>query len=421
MKLSEATFCMVDHGLYSYLAEALGKACGKGYYFVWNEDPYPGSPKARIGEGFENVERIDKDKFEELKEGDKIDLWVFPDVYDGALQETLRKRGNAVFGSGKSEILELDKKLFYTVLQKLNLPVPPTKKIDGMNNLWEYLEGKEDKFIKTSYYRGDFETYHWRDKYHAKSWYRDAVSRLGSGADDIELLIQSHIRDACEWGYDGFNLNGQYTSGFVGPEIKDEGYIGKFFEEPPDILRKVNDKLSDTFKKLGYQGAYSTELRITEDGKPYFIDATCRVPSPPGEALMEGLDYPKAIWDIANWNPQDPVPEIKPKAKYCAEVILQSPWHEAHEIYVEIPKEIEQWVKVKNAQKVNGRYFCIPNGNAGIFGSVVAIGNSLKSVMKDCMEMAHMVKADQIDIETGVFDEADKQIEEGAKHGIEFG
>jgi hypothetical protein len=203
----------------------------------------------------------------------------------------------------------------------------------------------------------------------------------------------------------------------VGYEVKDKGFIGKVFLETPEIIKGINDAFAPTFKKLGYQGAYSTEIRVTEKGEPYYIDATCRVPSPPGEVICELYEnWAEAVWQLASGE----LPELKPKGKFAAEVILTSGWYDTHELNVKFPKDIAQWVKLKNHTKREGEYYCIPNGNGEFFGAVVAYADTQDEAIKLVLERAEQVVADELEYDDTIFDKAADSIKAGEQFGIKF-
>jgi len=405
-----------DRGLYLYLAQKLGQDFEKVWFFRPESSPYPPSGLGEIGADLPEIEVIHN--FWEYV--DRADMIVFPDCYDGKLASWLQGKGYRVFSSLLSEIVELDKVFHLEYLDRAGLPVPPTFRAEGIQDLCKYLEKCEpDQFLKTSFYRGDFETYHFRGMQHFDPWLNDLLQRIGKHrAASIEILVQSPIEAECEVGYDGFCVNGQYPdNSMCGYEIKDQGFVGKVFKKTPEIIANVNNAFAPLFKHLGYQGHYSTELRITKAGDPFYIDATCRAPSPPAEVMTEMYaNYSESIWEISGGN----LPDLKPKAKYAAEIILSSPWHENHELCVEFPKDLEKHIKLKNHKRTGDHYTCLPNQNAGTFGAVVAIGDSVKEVTGKVMDIVKEIKADDLEIHEETFDKAEEQVKSGEKYGIHF-
>ena len=175
--------------------------------------------------------------------------------------------------------------------------------------------------------------------------------------------------------------------------------------------------MSPLFKKLGYQGHFSSELRITKGGKAYFIDPTIRAPSPPSELMCEIYkNYAEACWDISGGL----VPVLKPKAMFGAEIILTSDWNVNNEMCVTFPKELEPYVKLKNHTKKNGAYYIIPNNNEGFFGAVVAYGDSVDKATEKCLEVMEQIECDDLDYDESIFSKANDQIKAGGDFGVDF-
>lgn len=408
--LGERTAIVFDRGgLYLYCAEKLAEKYKKVMYYLADADAYPSSQKAKIGEGIKGVERV-HDFFSHV---DEADIVYFFDCYDGPLQHWLRQKGYTVFGSGLGEKVEIDKIYFLELLEKLDLPCAETQLCEGLDELEEYLKTCKDTVWLKNLHRGDFETRKFKNMDQIEPFINDLKKRLGTAADDVDILVQNKIDSVCEVGYDGFCVDGEYTKNAItGYEIKDKGFVGKVCPETPEVLELFNTKFSETFKELGYRGNYSTEIRIAKDGTPYYIDATCRVPSPPGELMCELYEnWAEATWEIAHGR----VPVLKPVAKYGAVIILTSGWHDKHELCVQFPDKIKQYVKLKNHTKDGKSYYCVPNGNGEFFGAVVAWGDTLREATKKCLEYAAQVEADECEYDDTLFDKCREQIEAGKK------
>jgi hypothetical protein len=414
MTLSNKKVLCFDRGTHTFAAQRLGQDFGKCFYFMPDSCTYPTSNIDDIGTGLPEVERI----YDMWKALDQCDLIFFPDCSDWELQQYLRSKGYNVFGAGRSEELEMDKAKFYKLLKKLGMPVSPYVIIKGVDNVVKYLADKEDKWLKpaSSYYRGDFETCHYVNKYQHESWFLDLKTRLGKRCDKLEIIIQDPIDAVVESGFDGFCIDGKYPKNcMAGYEIKDKGYCGHIFTQMPDIIKDVNTKMSSIYKKLGYRGQYSTELRITKEGTAYFTDPTTRLPSPPGELMCQiYTNYPEACYRIA----QGQDPKLEFKDTYGASIILQSDWNDKHEICVEYPNTLEPYIALKNHFKVDGRYYVVPNNNAGYFGAVTATGKTIKEATEKCIDVMKEIKAEGLERDLSIFDECQKQIDDGAAFGI---
>jgi hypothetical protein len=421
------TIMVIDHGLYLYLAVKLSQFY-EVLYYVPNIEPYPETNKDDIGTGIPGIERV-YDLFKYIKpvpsKADKVDLFCFFDVGLADLQAQLKEMGYRVFGSGNSAKLEQDKWFFNEVLKKVGLPTVGMERITGVDALRAHLEKVQDKYIKVGYYRGSFETYHHVDMWDTETWLDDLVHRIGMKKQDMVFLVQDPIKSVIEIGYDGFNVNGNFPQNCItGIEGKDEWYIGMVSPDPPRIVQHVNDKFSPVLRKMGYNGFYSTEVRIEDapyskdfQGKPYYNDLTARVPSPPGEGACEMYeDLGTVIWQIS----EGKVPELKQVAKYLAILILTSPWYEDHWLRVKVPDNSQSWLKLKNYCIKDGQHWCIPNKNGAFFGAVIATGNSLEKTIELVSKRAEQVKAYEIQYNKDAECDMMKAIADAKKVGIFF-
>jgi hypothetical protein len=419
--ISNKTCIVYDRGgLYTYRAQDLGRDFGKVLYYIPDASAYPESPKAQIGTGLPEITRIDDKRF--YKELNKADLIYFPDAYDGALQNYLRKEGHRVFGSGLCEKMEIDKIFFLEALERAGLPIARTYLAKGTDDLLEYVKGKGKKWLK-GLYRGDWETRSADDADTLKSWIEhEVIPRIGAqGAETVKILVQDPVKSACEVGYDGMQIDGDCIDDcLIGYEVKDAVYVAKVFDKVPEVVKRVNDKMAPEFRAIGdYRGDYSTELRITEGGKAYYIDATCRSGSPPGELFSSICDnYSKAAWLIA----KGIVPRLHWRARYGAEIILKSKWYEKNPLIVKFPDEFYDNIKLKQHTKRNGMHTCIPNGNGEYFGAAVAWADSREKAMEKCMEIAKSIQCEDFEYKggEGTFKEADEAVEAGERFGVKF-
>ena len=406
-----------DRGQFIHIAQRLARDIPIMYYLA-EEEPYPSKQTDEIGTGYENIKVIDNFWKALNKLDKKEDIVVFPDVYNGGLPEELKSQGYNVFSSLKSENIEVNRKVLKNVLKVAGLPVVPTEYVKGMTEAQNALKGKEDKWLKTPYYRGDFETYHYMNEFLSSRWFDVKRHKMGAASETVEIMIEDSVDSACEVGIDTPMLNGELPKyPIVGYEAKDKGYIGKVFDKLPRALEMVHDKMKGAFKTGQYQGWYSNEVRITDKGVPFYMDATCRFGSPPSEVYCELYsNFTEAVIDLAKGK----MPTLKPSTLYGVQLVLTSDFGISEWLPVQYPKEIERWVKLKNSKKTKEGYYCIPNGNDEFIGSVVAIGNDIKETMKKCVERANMVKAEKIEFYESAFKDVIQSIEAGKRFGINF-
>jgi hypothetical protein len=78
---STKSVAVCDNGIFSALAETLSASFGKVYYTAPWISAFPSSYQLEVGEGFPNFERV-HDIWEIV---DDVDLFVFPDLFQGPL------------------------------------------------------------------------------------------------------------------------------------------------------------------------------------------------------------------------------------------------------------------------------------------------------------------------------------------------
>lgn len=418
MDLTNKTIFVRDYGLFASWAQKLTQYFGRVLYYCPYKSGFPRSQQYAIGTGLKGVERV-TDFWDHVQE---TDVFFFPDVYDGDLQEHLRSEGYPVWGAGKAEELELMRwqtKLF--IKKDLHLPVQPVERIIGVEALREYLMETHDKYVKISLLRGDFETFR-HDNYDlSKPILDDVESKLGPYAESKEFIVEDAIDNAVEVGYDGFTVDGAYPDpSMFGYEIKDVAYIGvvRSYAQLPRQVKEVNQKLSPAFAHYGYRGFWSSEIRVPPDGKPYLTDPCCRAGSPPSELYQEMFDnWGDIIWSGAHGELVPP----KPAGKYGVEVLIHSQWADQHWQAVYVEPEARPWVKLRNLCQVGETLYVAPQV-VGLpeIGAIVAVDDSLLGAIKKVKSYCEMVTGYSIDLNLDRVAEAITVIGDAQKQGIKF-
>lgn len=404
--LKTKSVIVFDHGGYVEVARTLSKEFGKVYYYTpWESTGFPTSNDTLLGSGFKEFERINH--FWDYVE--KADLIVFPDIYHADLQEYLVRIGKRVWGSREADMLEISRYEFFEYLEKIGLPIPPTKLVVGIDNLRKELKKVEDKYIKLdSIFRGDIETFHHID-YNITEPILDKLEyKVGPRKNDIRFIVQDPIPTKAEIGYDGYTIDGLFPSKcMTGIEVKDKGYVCvvKDYDKIDENIRLVNDKLSATFKSYQYRGNFSTEIRVGNDGKPYLIDITCRAPAPPTAIALELIDnWGEIMYEGSNGTLVEP----EFNAKYGAECIGLSDFaKEGSFAQVFYPDSESQWVKQAYSCVINENTYVIPQSwdNARVC-EVVAIGDDLESTIKTLQDRCDKVKGHQLTLDCSILNNA---------------
>ena len=279
------TILVHDSGAFFEIALALADHYKQVLYYVPWESGFPSPDKARVGTEWVNGKQLDTfdgkafkrvpEFFEALKEADIV---FFTDCYNGDLMEHLREMGYPVCGSGRGQILELDRWLCKQTFKAAGMDVNPMKRVTGMTALRELLKKEEDRYIKISRYRKLVETFH-HETYQLSEAILDKMQHeLGPMAETIEFIIEEPIEAIVEEGIDCYTVDGKYPKNtLAGTEVKDRAYYGEIMDYDklsPGVQRTTN-QISPMLKKYQYKGFFSTEVRTTKDKENYLSDMTC--------------------------------------------------------------------------------------------------------------------------------------------------
>lgn len=378
-----------DRGAWIPFAQALAADGVEVLYFSEWREVAPSSRSALVGRDVPGVSRVDSF----WAHIDEVDAIAFPDIGDGDLQTYLRDKGYPVWGCGKSEMLELDRYEFKNLLKKLGMPIVPTRHVIGLDALKSILVDEDDRYIKTSFFRGDFETFHHITWDVTEPWFRDLQHRLGPHGEEIEILVEDPVK-AVEVGYDGFCIDGQFPKQSAwGLELKDSAYIGQATRELPACLATANEAVAEALGKLGMRGCYSSEVRVAEDGTAYLSDPTCRCPSPPiGAMSMWVSNWAEIVLEGANGNLVEP----RFVAEYACEIELASPWLEKDWLALEAPAEAIAHLRLRRPTVYGDRWWCVPHDWLDILGSAVGLGPSPEAAIDAALAVAEQVEAIQV-------------------------
>jgi hypothetical protein len=385
----EVVACVIDNGLFPHVAQGLSRGVAKTYYWTPNETAFPKIEHGIVGDGLGDIEKVAD--FWKIK--NEVDLFVFPDIGMGGLQDELESQGKAVWGHHGADELETNRGLFLDTLRRLEMDVPEYVTIRGLTNLIEYLAGQDDKYVKVSRWRGDIETFHWRDWEHDEYLLDFYAYKLGPAKEIITFYVLDPIDADVEDGIDTYCIDGRYPDVVLhGMELKDRAYLGAI-QKMGDISEKVrgiNEIFGPVLGRYGYRGAFSTEVRISEE-RSYFIDPTCRFPSPPSQTMVEIFsNFPDIIWNGANGILIDPVP----LAKFGVQ-ILATVERDSHEWQVlDVVEPLRQWFKPCFGCEIGGRICLAPSPIPTFAGWLVAIGDTIEETISTIKERCELLPDD---------------------------
>ncbi len=416
---------VVDYGLTIELARLLARDLDGevGYFSPWVSSF--AEPKATmLGTGLEDegVKRIDF-PWSLLDSPDEPDIWVFPDLYFTDWQQHLRAMGKNVWGSGPGELLELDRWKLHEVLFKAKQSEAGITLADGIEQLGDFLKhdySDERKFIKLSqYYRGASETYEHKGWPASRSWFEDLAHIVGPAGDKLRFMLQEPIEgDSVEPGIDLLIVNGEATTPYlIGYEDKDHGLISKVTENINFAWQSLGAVVRALSEEQPYSNTFSGEMRITETGDCYFIDATCRMPRP-GDGAHQKLC--RNLAEVIDGGARGQIIQPDDSAKFCCQLMLSSPWAKEHPMHVRFPEELRDNILLYYFYRDDdGEYWTLPH-NVEQVVSVVTTGDDLEKVKQECLDIAKEIEGDQLTFKHDVFEQIETMIEKGQGYGVDW-
>lgn len=407
---------IVDKGIFLHVARKMASEFKKVYYTTNPDDAYPTIERWCWGDGYPEIEWVESTDAVSAQ----IDLAIYTDIGREHEQMRLQRQGVRVWGSGPAGKIESSRGLFLRELAKTNLPIPDYQDVVGVDNLRVYLKDKEDKFIKVSKWRGDVETKHWR------SWKEDFAildkwaQRFGPFRNRIRFYVLDPVETEIEGGADGWHVDGQWPVTMMhGFECKDKAYLMTFvpFQKIPDEIRVVNEEMGKVLNSYKYAGPFSTEVRVTDDHKSYFLDPTCRYASPVSQAQCEMVDNLGEIaWKGANGIMTEP--KYRPENRFGAQVgfyFNRTEWN-----YFKIPKEIEGHVKISDSCLVDG-VICVPpnlDEPDGI-GWLCATGSSIEYAIHNIAKYADLMPCG-VEVKIAALVDLLKEVHQSQDAGMKF-
>ena len=421
--VEEVTACVVDYGTFISVAEKLAETYATCFYHSPYETEYQDIRNCIKGTGLDRVIRLDE--FLDSDIFDTIDLFIFPDIGFGGLQRHLRDLGKAVWGHMGADALELYRTKFLDVLDDIGLPYIHSEKITGLTKLAAYLKKHDNKWIKIDRYRGNMDTWHHGNYLTSERKIDSMAVTFGGAKEKISFVVQDDIESDMEIGYDGWSIDGEFPAySFSGYEKKNELYLGSLLSarDLPEEIKLVNDAMAPILKGYGYRDWWATEIRV-KDGVPYFIDPTPRMPGQTAEHQLETLEnLADVIWQGANGI------VIKPKFRwrFAAEATLHytlvADEQAVSDVWkvLDIPEEVQRWVKLYNYCKIDGVYHLPLEGTEEV-GIVMGGGDSTEEAIDHLNDNLKLLKDLPVEAHVAGFASLLESIKEAEKDGMKFG
>lgn len=417
-KAKDMVVCVVDHGMFAEFALRLARQFKKVYYCnVWQR-AFPRINELSIGDGFDEIERVD----EVWHVKDRCDLFAFPDLLHSGVQRELAAQGKAVWGSRGADRLETDRQFFLRTLDKLGLEVAPHQVCRGLEQLRTYLFDRRNQYIKVSRCRGSTETRHWEDRKLSSGLLDELAVTFGPLQNEIPFIVFDHIEAVTEWGYDGYFCGGKFPRYSIqGPEIKDRCYIGcdTAWDDLPVAVREINEAMAPVLARANYTNFWHTEIRITEDGKAYFIDPTCRQASPAGEAILETYAN---LPEIVAAGAQGECLDGENEEEIVVECILNHHEEETRWRLIEIPDTVRRWFKLYNPVKIAREIYAVPplDSSCDSIGAVLGIGPTIEQAKAHLETNLEAVSGQPVSAFVESLSDAVRQLQQAADEGIEM-
>lgn len=410
MNLKSKTVLVCCQGLFVSLAERLARDFGKVYLHVPFAGSFPTMNHGMIGFGLPGVELVEDIFGPHFQD---CDLFVFPDLYNAALQIQLESMGKRVWGARNAEEMEIYREVCKEKMEELGLPVQPWKIVKGVTALREHLKANSDQRVKIDRWRGVTETF-FAPNYETVEIKIDQIQNtLGAFKELLEFIVEDDLPDRVEVGIDTYCIDGDYPeTTLFGIENKDCGYVGQMmkWKEIPEPLRRWNEAFAPLFAQYGCRGSISNEVRVGKDKEPYMIDATIRAPSPPSELWQELFtNLSEIIWQGADGILVEPIPA----GKWGVEIILKSQWAEDHWQPVAYPEKYANQIKLYNPVVIDGHRYVVPQNEEMVeIGAVVGWGETLEAAIEHAKKAGESIEAYGLKFEIGGCESVQKQIEE---------
>jgi hypothetical protein len=403
--------------LFAELARTLSQSFGKVYYTSpWLAD-FPSSTKIEIGEGFPEYEHV-KDIWDII---DEVDLFVFPDLHNGPLQEYLVAQGKRVWGARMGDELETARTEAKAFFKTLGIPQAKYEVVQGMTALRKFLKGRNDKvWVKISLTRNDTETFSVEGYEGSKNRLDKFEAELGPAAEEMEFIVEDDLPDTLDIAIDTYCIDGKFPKqAMLGHEVKDTGYIAAVqdWAKLPASLTDIYETLAPTLEKYEYRQVLSLECRMGE-GAMYLADPCCRGGSPPFELQLNLItNLAEIMWEGADGKLVEP----KFAGKFGAQFIIESKWSINNPLLVEFPPEMREQIKLRYATMFGKDLWIMPqHSDNPAFGSIVTTGETLDACFEEAKEIAYAIKGIGVECLVGSVSGLQDNLKQFEQWGVKF-
>lgn len=411
----DATFTLVDSGLFTELAVRLARDVAHVQSSVPWEDEFPTINDRAMGSGIPGVKWLEDPYLDKVV--NSTDLYIFPDIFRAGDQQLLKRAGKLVWGSNTGDELETKRVWFRGLQEELGMPIPQAEVIKGWTKLVDFLKDHGHCFIKTtSKIRGSMETKEFWDYDQAEYWLWNLRVKLGCGSEEILFLVEEPIETPFETGIDTYSIFGQSPkTPMQGIEVKGKLILSsaQVNSATPKPMDDALTKLAPQLKERQYCNFLSAEFR-----GDILTDLCARAPNPGIGVEMEMITN---LAEIMLEGAQGKLVEPEFEFEYGIQAAI---FHDDDgEMWKQfrIPEEIRRWVKLMEFCQKGDLYQIIPRPPYGAkIGWLLGVGNSIEEASAHLFENAEALKDHPFDIKTDALEEAIKQAHEMKMVGFEF-
>lgn len=398
--LKDKTVLWVDNGLFCDFARRIAPHFGENYYWSPWANGFPSQKQTKLGDGFTGITRVN---YPQLIE-DKIDLFVFLDLFHSDWAQRLRRDGKRVWAAGRGEDVELDREGFREWAKRNGFPLAPGEFVTGTDALRKALPKDESRWVKMAdgHNRGDGETWKWKGEHLGTPRLDEKIYDLGAFKETTRFLVEKELKEVIELGEDLFAVRNMWPKHVMqGLEIKGLGTVSiiKPYEDLPDCLKLFNEKLGRVFAGEQSSTFFCMEGLYNQKKEFFPMDPCVRLGSPSNElmaALFDAASWAQTLWDGAEGVMTSP----KPVAKYGIVTMAYNEQSGKNWMPLKYPKEADQWIFLRNPYSLHGKRYAVPQGPPTNIAGVVGIGDTLLEAARAVGKHSKMLDGNMLEIAT---------------------
>ena len=326
----------------------------------------------------------------------------------------------SVFSAGLGERIENRRLEFRKLLTDCKVLQNKWELVVGIDNLRKYLKDHPDSYVKSDIFRGDSESFPARRLKVVEGELDRLAVVYTPHKNDQEFIVEEKIDSIVETGFDGFYDPTNGFQGFYGYEV-DKGFVIMNTKDPlPKAIKETLEAIEPKLREMDYRGAISTEERIVDGKKHYFIDITCRLADCGSMIYSEPSlfkNFPEVVYKVGKKEKY----KIDMGYKYVSALPLNSSEATDNFLYIDVDKKHLDKVKMHVPCKdKDGDYWSCPN-MLGLCVVLVAGGNTIEEVKNKIKKAADYVDADSLNKEpVSCINKIDGIIAKGKQVGVMF-